>query len=134
MATQSCPCGSKRELVQCCGRFHCGEALPQTAEELMRSRYSAYVLQRIAYLRETLWPRYRPGFDEAAAARWASESNWIGLSILATEKGQAGDTNGTVLFIARYLAEGELREHRELSLFRKKSGRWYYVEGLPEPA
>lgn len=100
----------------------------------MRSRYSAYALEEIGYLRETLWPRYQPGFDTAAVSKWARESHWIGLSILKTEEGLAGDSRGTVLFVARYLADGEMREHRELSLFRKKSGRWYYIEGLPETA
>ncbi|MXN65079.1 zinc chelation protein SecC [Stappia sp. GBMRC 2046] len=127
-----CPCGSKRDYDACCGRFHSGEGVPETAEELMRSRYSAYVRREMDYLEETLWPAKRRHFDKQAAERWATESAWVGLSVLKSEAGGKDDARGTVLFIARFFAGGDMHEHRELSLFRKKSGRWYYVEGLPE--
>ncbi|WP_119306624.1 YchJ family protein [Cohaesibacter haloalkalitolerans] len=127
-----CPCGSSKAYADCCAPYHQGDALPQRAEALMRSRYSAFALQEIDYLKETLWPKYQPGFDHFATAKWAAENHWAGLKILATEMGEVGDRQGTVLFEARYLAGGSLNTHRELSLFRKKSGRWYYVEALPE--
>lgn len=98
----------------------------------MRSRYSAYVRREMGYIEETLWPAKRRHFDRQAAGRWAAESAWVGLSVLKTEAGGKDDTRGTVLFIARFLADGGMHEHRELSLFRKKGGRWYYVEGVPE--
>ncbi len=98
----------------------------------MRSRYTAYVLQNIAYLHETLWPKFQPSFDFKATATWAAESHWTGLNVLATSAGQGGDRDGTVLFEAKYLSGGQLRTHRELSRFRKKSGRWYYVEAIDE--
>mgnify|MGYP000392149111 FL=1 len=132
MTDENCPCGSGRTFDLCCGPYLAGDALPQTAEALMRSRYSAYVRQQIPYLKETLWPKYQPEFDPAATGRWAAESHWTGLAVLETGKGAAKDREGTVLFEARYLAGGKLHIHRELSLFRKKAGRWYYVEGLPE--
>jgi len=44
---QMCPCGSQKTYESCCGNFHSGLALPETAEELMRSRYSAYVKQDV---------------------------------------------------------------------------------------
>ena len=81
---------------------------------------------------DTLWPKYQPGFDAFATARWASENRWVGLQILAVEEGEAKDRRGTVLFEARYLAAGALHTHRERSLFRKSKGRWYYLEALPE--
>ncbi|MEP3600913.1 MAG: YchJ family metal-binding protein [Stappiaceae bacterium] len=116
----------------CCGRFLSGEVYPQTAEELMRSRYSAYVTENITYLRETLWPRHQKLFDEAATARWAAENHWTGLTVIRTQKGRAADREGTVLFEAKFLAGGQFHTHRECSLFKKKAGRWYYVEGVPE--
>jgi len=132
MAEDPCSCGSGAAFEKCCGAYLGGEALPKTAEALMRSRYSAYVRQNIAYLKETLWPKYQPAFDAAGTARWAAESHWTGLSVLETEKGGADDREGTVLFEAKYLAGGKLHTHRERSLFRKKAGRWYYVEAVPE--
>jgi len=127
-----CPCGSGNGYDVCCEPFLKGAALPPTAEQLMRSRYSAYTRQDIAYLRSTLWPALQASFDAPATARWAAESFWTGLTVLETEAGGKTDRKGTVLFEAKFLNSGALKTHRELSLFRKKSGRWYYVEALPE--
>lgn len=127
-----CPCGSGQTLALCCGPVLARKAVAGTAEALMRSRYSAYVMQDITYLKETLWPKYQPGFDETATARWASESRWTGLKVLQTTGGGPDDRDGTVLFEARYLSCAQLHTHRELSRFRKKSGRWYYVEAMEE--
>ncbi|WP_209015386.1 YchJ family protein [Roseibium limicola] len=109
-----------------------GDSVPPTAEALMRSRYSAYVTENIDYLKGTLWPKHQPGFGFAATARWAAESHWTGLRVLAKEKGDTADREGTVLFEAKYLSGGMLQTHREKSRFRKKAGRWFYVEALEE--
>lgn len=127
-----CPCGSGKGLDDCCGRFLSGASLPGTAEQLMRSRYSAYVRHEIDYLKSTLWPAFQANFDALATAHWASENLWTGLAVLATSAGGETDRKGTVLFEAKFLNHGALKTHRELSLFRKKTGRWYYVEALPE--
>lgn len=131
MADEACPCGGGA-FAQCCEPYLSGRLVPKTAETLMRSRYTAYVREDIAYLKATLWPKYQPSFDGPATARWAAESHWTGLSVLEAAKGQEADREGTVLFEAKYLAGGKLVTHRELSLFRKKSERWYYVEAVPE--
>lgn len=130
MSAENCPCGSGNAFPICCEPFLSGQEIPDTAEKLMRSRYSAYVHQNIDYLKQTLWPKYQPGFDAIATASWAASSHWTGLTVLAHEKGQAEDRDGTVLFEAKYLSAGTLHTHRELSRFRKKAGRWYYVEAL----
>lgn len=132
MSGEGCPCGSGKGFDLCCEPYLAGKALPETAEALMRSRYSAYVRQLIPYLKETLWPKYQPSFDAQGTARWAAESHWTGLNVLATDKSGPADRDGTVLFEAKYLSGGKLHVHRELSRFRKKSGRWYYVEAVPE--
>lgn len=132
MSEEVCPCGSGKGFDLCCAPYLSGKAVPETAEALMRSRYSAYVRQLIPYLKETLWPKYQPSFDTQGTARWAAESHWTGLRILAVDKGGPADRDGTVLFEAKYLSAGQLHTHRELSRFRKKSGRWYYVEAVPD--
>ncbi|MGR8999959.1 MAG: YchJ family protein, partial [Gammaproteobacteria bacterium] len=48
-----CLCGSGTDYQQCCGPYHSGEKIPGTAEALMRSRYSAYVLRNADYLQAT---------------------------------------------------------------------------------
>lgn len=130
MAQDRCPCGSGLTVNVCCGPFIDGTSHPKTAENLMRSRYTAYVLQNIGYLKETLWPKYQDGFDAVETAKWAASNHWAGLSVLETEKGGEADREGIVLFEAKYLAEGQLKTHRERSRFRKKAGRWYYIEAL----
>ena len=55
MTQPTCPCGSGDPLDDCCGRYHQGHPAP-TAEALMRSRYSAYALGLVDYLRDTTLP------------------------------------------------------------------------------
>jgi len=126
----TCPCGSEKPYETCCGLFHSGEALPPTAEVLMRSRYCAFVKQEIAYLKETTWPVYQKHFDEAGYAERAKESIWLGLSIEDTEDGREQDTKGTVTFTAKSMMGVQVHEQREKSLFKKKQGRWYYVKAV----
>ena len=128
----ACPCGSGKTFDLCCKPYLAGDAVPETAEQLMRSRYSAFVVEDVPYLKETLWPKYQTFFNPEETATWAAESHWTGLRVLETWKGGVGDREGRVLFEASYLAAGQLRTHRELSQFRKRAGKWFYVEALPE--
>ncbi|WP_085908566.1 YchJ family protein [Kiloniella majae] len=127
---EMCPCGSEEIYESCCGSFHSGLALPETAEQLMRSRYSAYVKQNVSYLKETLWPQYQKSFNEIGTLLRAQDSRWLGLEIIDTFKGQPTDKEGSVEFIARSVVNGVADEQREKSLFRKKGVRWFYVKAL----
>ena len=55
----ACPCGSGLATPACCGRWHAGVAAP-SAEALMRSRYSAYVLGLEPYLLASWHASTRP--------------------------------------------------------------------------
>lgn len=127
-----CPCQSGKSFEACCAPFLQGQSLPETAEQLMRSRYSAYATSTVPYLKDTLWPRYQKTWNPTEVAEYCAQTQWIGLEILATEKGQANDAIGSVLFVAKYLAGGKIGKQRELSLFKKRKDRWYYVEPLEE--
>lgn len=130
--TNSCPCGSGQTYSACCEVFHRGAAAP-TAEKLMRSRYSAYVVGEIDYIAATNDPETGQDFDAEAARAWSKESDWLGLEIVATERGLETDDEGVVEFKASYQAKGESEPeiHHEVSLFRrdKKSRRWFYRDG-----
>ncbi|WP_343562195.1 YchJ family protein [Kiloniella sp. b19] len=134
--SEACPCCSGLSYGNCCAPFHKGTARPETSEALMRSRYAAYVKQQIDYLRETLWPSEQRKFDALGTLQRATQSEWLGLEIVACEKGLADDQQGTVTFVARSRFEGmpfgETHEQREKSLFKRKAGRWYYVRALKE--
>ena len=126
-----CPCGSGRDLAECCEPVIKGARVAATAEETMRARYTAHTLVELDFLRETLHPDNREDGDEETARRWAERSEWIGLEVLRTEAGGAGDDKGIVEFKARYRDKkgGRLETHHEVSLFEKIDGRWLFRQG-----
>lgn len=127
---QSCPCGTQKTYSQCCGMFHAG-AKADTAEKLMRSRYSAYVVGKIDYVANTNDPQTGGDFDFEAAEVWSKQSEWLGLEIVATKEGKPGDLSGEVEFKAKFKADGVEQTHHEVSLFRfdPKNGSWFYRDG-----
>lgn len=131
-----CPCRSGAPFASCCEPFLVGSAVPETAEQAMRSRYAAYARANVPYLMDTLHPDSREDTDEEGARRWAERSEWLGLEIVATDGGGPGDDEGLVEFIARYRdRKGGLHAHHEVSRFVKHDGRWLFREGhAPQPA
>ncbi len=126
----TCYCGSTEAFNLCCEPFLIGKSFPETAEKLMRSRYSAFVTADVDYIKNTLAPESRTDFDVASTKKWAQEAKWKGLKILSTDKGQGTDKKGTVEFIATYQLEGETLDHHEVAQFRKnETGKWFFVEG-----
>lgn len=126
---ETCPCGSGQPYTACCEPLHQGNTLAATAEALMRSRYSAFVRKHSEYLINTRHPDKRHMDTAVQLEASFRGTNWLGLTVLKTEKGQAEDDAGHVTFAARYDdGQGE-NTLFERSLFRKQGGRWFYVEG-----
>lgn len=120
-----CPCGSKNLYSSCCQPFLDIGSPPDTAELLMRSRYTAYVLQYEKYLLKTWHNRTRPqslDFQNNPVV-------WLGLEILGNKAGLALDSTGTVHFLTKYLESGMLCNLEENSQFVKENGDWYYLSG-----
>ena len=124
-----CPCGSGKEFSDCCEPFIKGESLPETAEQLMRSRYSAYATVNVEYLHSTLHPDHQNDHDVNAARKWAEESDWVGLEIISTSAGGKDDNEGIVEFKATYRDKGNIRNLQEISRFQKVEDKWTYVDG-----
>ena len=103
-----------------------GDARAQTAEQLMRSRYTAYVLGDEAYLLRTWHASTRP----ATLALAAAPVKWLGLRIVRTVAGGPDDRDGIVEFEARYKPQGRAERLHEVSRFVKEDGQWYYVDGV----
>jgi len=119
---ENCLCGG-HSYETCCGVLHRGGVAP-TAEALMRSRYSAYVLQLEPYLLATWHPTTRP-----ANLGLASEpaTQWLGLEIRRHE--QRDETHAIVEFVARYKINGRAHRLHEISRFVFEDGRWLYLDG-----
>ncbi len=129
-----CPCGSGESYEVCCAPFHKGEQFPATAEQLMRSRYCAYVVGEIDYIHTTLHPDHRSDHDLAAAKKWSRDSDWLGLEVITTESGGVEDQTGVVEFKANYRDRGGIRQAHEVSRFERVDGHWVYVDGeMPKP-
>ena len=118
-----CPCESGKPYSACCKVYHSGIAAP-TAEALMRSRYSAYVLSLEDYLLQTWHPETSPialNLSEDIATKW------LGLQIKHAESNSV--STATVEFIARYKVGGKAERLHELSEFVRIDSRWYYLTG-----
>jgi SEC-C motif-containing protein len=131
-----CPCGSGQSYEECCRPLIKGERQAQTAEQLMRSRYSAYVEKEIPYLRTSLHPDHRADYDEKSSRAWADSADWHGLEIRGSVGGGPDDTAGQVEFVAAFSQQGVRSEHHELATFARKGGAWFFVDGKavrPQP-
>lgn len=124
-ASPACPCASGQSYAACCQRWHEGpqRLLAPDAPSLMRSRYSAFVLDRLDYLLETWHPDTRPG---------ALEPNppglkWLGLDVRGHARQDAD--HATVEFVARNRLQGRASRLHETSRFVREDGRWFYVDG-----
>ena len=124
----TCVCGKGESTEVCCGPILKGEKA-LTAEALMRARYAAYVLGDIDFLINSLHPDSAGSVDRKSTEAWSKSADWQGLEIVETEKGQEGDSDGVVEFIARYAMRGQDMQHHERATFSKHSGRWHYVDG-----
>ena len=136
MADGDCPCGRtaargrRLAYADCCGRFvedfeGEGGAPAPDAESLMRSRYTAFVLERAGYLLATWHPSTRP-----AALDFEPGLVWLGLQVKAHLP--LGDAHAQVEFVARARqASGRTVRLAERSRFVREGGRWYYVDGRP---
>jgi len=134
MKPVDCPCGGAApdqrpnarapRYEACCGRFIEGSEKPASAMELMRSRYTAYVLGDTAYLRAT-WAESTcpPDLDAADAG-----TRWLGLQIMRDTRIDADHEE--VEFVARYKTGGRAHRLHEASRFtRNIDGNWIYVDG-----
>jgi SEC-C motif-containing protein len=139
--TAVCPCGGP-SFAACCARYIEGAAIPDTAQALMRSRYTAYTQRNESYLLATWHPSTRP-----SDALFADEEKltWLGLEIksalrLRQRKAELPETpeEDTVEFVARYKIGGRAHRLHEVSRFVRASGsdgalRWFYLDGsFPE--
>ncbi|MEP5256102.1 MAG: YchJ family metal-binding protein [Winogradskyella arenosi] len=123
----NCYCGTTKTYQECCEVFHSNNGKTDTAEQLMRSRYSAFVLADVDYLMATHHQSTRPTKEKKAIVKWAKSVQWIKLEILDTSKGTKNDIEGTVTFNAYFFENGKVDVIHEKSAFVKENGQWFYL-------
>lgn len=124
-----CPCKSRESYANCCMPFHYGTAKAETAEQLMRSRYSAYFFRLVDYLVSTTHPDTREPNLKALLENSIHQANWRFLTILGSSKGGRNDNAGKVEFIAEYFIGSQPHELHERSRFKRYKGAWKYLDG-----
>ncbi|WP_352338834.1 YchJ family protein [Psychrobacter sp. 16-MNA-CIBAN-0192] len=144
----TCPCqinpkGAATTLLSykdCCQEFHdnidkTDGIKPDSAERLMRSRYSAFVLVKPDYIIKTTLPAQQELLDNQSIESWAKETDWAGLKIVK-HTSKLGKRHAQVEFKAFYNTENGLQAHHELSTFVKTNDkfasptneRWYFLD------
>jgi SEC-C motif-containing protein len=120
-----CPCDASRRYADCCGRWHAGALHLQapTAEALMRSRYSAYVLGLGDYLSATWHASTRP----TGPVHFVPGLRWLGLEVRRHEV--QDDDHARVEFVARSKLGGRAARLHETSRFVREDGHWTYLDG-----
>lgn len=121
---QLCPCDSGKPYEICCQPFVEQVSDAPTAETLMRSRYTAFVLKNEAYLRFSWHPDTCP-----ADIRLNANTRWLGLVIKNTNAGGKNDSEGEVEFVARSKSNGKASRLHETSRFTRFENHWVYVDG-----
>ncbi|MBU2410955.1 MAG: hypothetical protein KKC79_20180 [Gammaproteobacteria bacterium] len=117
--------------AQCCGRFldDFDHSPAVDAEALMRSRYTAFVMERADYLLATWHASRRP-----AQLDFESGVKWLGLDVRS--RSMLDGDHAEVEFVARQRSAAGVatRLHERSRFLRETDGeldRWYYVDGDP---
>lgn len=121
-----CPCASRRRFNDCCGPLLRRQATAETAEQLMRSRYSAFVKRNSGYLVYSWLPETCP----KSIGQLPTEG-WEPLDIISTTDGGPDDSSGTVEFRTGYIHADHSHPMHENARFVRHEDRWVYAGGDP---
>ncbi|HKM37806.1 MAG TPA: YchJ family protein [Thiopseudomonas sp.] len=121
-----CPCNPNISYLHCCEHYHSG-ALANTAQTLMRARYSAFVKHNIEFIKASTLPAQQTQLDLESIAQWSMESDWLGLEVI-NETLAADQRHATVEFIAHWQDAQGRHQHQETSLFIKPAEQWYFYD------
>lgn len=130
MSELNCPCGSG-DYKSCCQPLHMGLQVAETAQQLMRSRYSAFAKHEIDYLIKTTALGQQNALDVKAITAWSKANQWIKLEIVQAQE-KLDKTHAEVEFKAHYSGltdqEKTVQIHHEVSHFVKQNGLWYFLD------
>ena len=116
-----CPCNPAKNYSDCCKKAHQNILSVATVEDLMRSRYSAFVLANVEYLQKSNHSSTRPSKKEKRELeKWTKSVNWLKLEVL-------NSTENTVEFKAFFMENGAVNVIHENSKFCKENEHWVYL-------
>lgn len=118
-----------------------GQKIADTAEQLMRARYAAFVLQHVEYIVATTAPFQQPLLNTQAISDWAQQTDWAGLEVV-NHLAKLGKRHAQVEFKAYFhLPDSSVLDlavldskgvHHELSTFvnipTHGTSRWYFLD------
>ena len=122
MAT--CFCGNTLDFKDCCLPIIEGKSRAISAEQLMRSRYSACCTHAADYLIEATHKSTRKLHKKADILSWSKSNKWQKLEIITSTE--------TIVEFRAFYSNGLLGQdiHHEKSTFVFEDGSWYYVDGI----
>ncbi|MEM7646919.1 MAG: YchJ family protein [Pseudomonadota bacterium] len=123
-----CPCNSEKNFETCCRPILEGQPA-ETAEQLMRARYTAYTRVDMDFIAKTHDPKTIKKTDMKENQAWAEQTQWNGLEIVSTKQGKKSDDWGEVEFKAQYSSGQGSGIHHEVSEFCKRDGFWFFNKG-----
>lgn len=124
---QKCHCCSGKDFQHCCAPFLEHQKTAKTAEQLMRSRFSAYKCRNYQYVFETYGEVQQKTLSTAALEDSARDTFWLGLKV--TKFVETTKNSAQVEFIATYAENGNLYQMHEVSDFERQQGLWKYTTG-----
>lgn len=130
MTNLPCPCGAPL-YHECCQPLHLGQKKAESAEQLMRSRYSAFAMQEIDYIVKTTALGQQQALDVNAIAEWSKANTWLKLDVVQAKE-KLGKNHAQVEFKAHYADVNDqvqkVQIHHEVSHFVKHDGAWYFLD------
>ena len=131
-----CFCCSSKPFQACCEPFIKGDKTPVTAEQLMRSRFSAYATAQYAYILDTYTQEKQQGLSVDDLAQSAQGAKWFALQVHDAQSEESAEPNtsatlhsDTVEFTAFYFEDKKMYQLHETSNFRVENGAWRYHDG-----
>lgn len=126
-----CPCCSSLPYADCCAPLHTEQKIADTAEHLMRSRYTAFVRQHIDYIVATTAPFQQHLLNQSAISDWAKQTDWAGLDVI-NHTPKTSKRHAQVEFQAYFNTPNGKDAHHELSTFvtipTGAVNRWYFLD------
>eukprot|EP00667_Euglena_gracilis_P017372 EG_transcript_18295 len=140
---EPCACGSLKPYAECCQPYHREEKYPETAVDLLRARFSAFANKKKNFIKISTDPEHLV-IRKVPANRLIDEIEFScskffydKLAIMNDEPGEVeGEHWVKFRYWYRFTADvrgqgakvGEQRSQTERSLFRKRDGRWRYID------